>query len=39
MFSACLLFGFSFLQWSPNIWCEQMWKRLMIVKMMEMLQS
>jgi len=30
--------GFSFLHWSPIIWCEQMWKSLVVIKMMRMLQ-
>jgi len=40
-FSLCLcsLFDFSFLQWSPNTWCEQTWRFLGIVQMVVMLLS
>jgi len=36
LFIGCFLIGFSFLQWSPNTWCEQMWKFLVVVLMREM---
>jgi len=37
-FSLCLysLFGFSLLRWSPNTWCEQIWKLLVVIQVMEM---
>jgi len=31
------LLGFSFLQWSPIYWCEQMWKPLEVLRAVEML--
>jgi len=33
-----LLVWFSFLQWSPIPWCEQIWEPLVIVVTMGMLQ-
>jgi len=34
----CFLVWFFLLQWSSIYWCEQMWKPLVVIKMMETLQ-
>jgi len=35
LFVTCSMCGFLLLRWSSIYWCEQMWKLLMVIRMME----